>query len=226
MKESVYIPYEKQIETRVNRMCGAAALAMVYRSFGLTVTQTEIWNNISTPDSRGGRFAKTSVLCQDALGRGLKSIIVKAKDPIRVLHICDKNSVRAILNLRLRSRSVLGHFTVLVRITSKSITCHDPKYGPYRRTSKKNLLDLWLPNTSDCEIGGNILVVLTNKYLTKYICPSCSTEIPDSIECYNPKCRKIIPLQPGNILGCVNYYCPERTWHLIFCPYCESWISP
>ena len=226
MVEKFYIPYEKQEDTRLNRMCGAAALAMVYHSLGLTITQSEIWKNISTPDNCGGRFVKTSVLCQDALKHGLKSMIIKAKDPLRILHICYRNSVRAILNLRLRPESALGHFTVLVRITGKYVTCHDPQYGPYKRTSQKNLLDLWLPNTSDCEIGGNTLVALTDKHLSQYICPACNTEIPDSIQCYNPRCRRIIPLQPGNLLGCVNYSCPERTWQLIFCPYCENWISP
>lgn len=226
MRKNINIPFEKQEETYLNRMCGAAALVMVYRSFGLTVTQSEIWNNISTLDSHGGRFARTSVLCQDALKRGLKSIIVKARDPLSVLHICSVNSLRAIMNHRLRSGSPLGHFTVLVDITSKSVVYHDPQYGPYRRIANKNLLNLWLPKTNYCEIGGNILIALTNKHLSKYTCPSCSTVIPETIRCFNPMCGKTISLQPGNILGCVNYYCPERTWQLIFCPYCESWISP
>lgn len=226
VKESFNIPYERQQDTHINRMCGAAALAMVYRSLGLTVAQSEIFNKISIPDNRGGRFVKTSDLCQDALKRGLKSMIIKANDPLRLLNICSKNSVRAILNHRLRPKSSLGHFTVFVDIARNFVVYHDPQYGPLRKINSKNLLNLWLPNASDCEIGGYILVVLTNHYLSKYTCPSCNTEIPDSIQCYNPECRKDIPLQPGNILGCVNYYCPERAWQLIFCPYCESFILP
>lgn len=226
MRNKYNIPYEKQEEAHLNRMCGAAALAMVYRSFGLTVTQSEIWSGISTPDSRGGRFARTSVLCRDALGRGLKSMIVKAKDPLSVLHICSANSLRAILNHRLRSGSSLGHFTVLVNITRSFVVCHDPQFGPYRKITNNRLLDLWLPKTGYCEIGGNILIALTNRHLSRHTCRLCRTEIPDSIRCFNPRCGKTICLQPGNILGCVNEYCPERTWQLIFCPYCESWISP
>lgn len=52
------IRYQKQLDTVENRMCGAAALCMVYDSFGIKTTQLEIWPRISVPDSQGNMLQK------------------------------------------------------------------------------------------------------------------------------------------------------------------------
>ena len=46
-------PYERQGDPTSNRMCGAAALCMVYGSFGATWTQAELWPRIGRRDAGG-----------------------------------------------------------------------------------------------------------------------------------------------------------------------------
>ena len=46
------IPYEKQADPQTGRMCGAACLSMVYRSFGKEVPQAEIWQAIAKQNGR------------------------------------------------------------------------------------------------------------------------------------------------------------------------------
>ena len=45
--ELAAIPYERQEDVDGNRMCGAAALCMVYRSFGVACTQADVWHAVA-----------------------------------------------------------------------------------------------------------------------------------------------------------------------------------
>jgi len=206
-------------------MCGAAALCMVYDSFGIKTTQLEIWPGISVPDSQGNMFAKTHLLCSNALEHGLHSIIFRAKDPWGVLKLCPDNSIRAILIHRPDVNSILGHFTVLVDVTSRFVTLHDPQLGPYRKIDRNKMLDLWLKKGNNCEIGNNVLIAISNNDSGLTSCRLCGTAIPKSTRCPNQECSKDIPLQPLDIVGCMDDACPGRTWKHIICPYCDSPLS-
>lgn len=213
----MYIPYERQQETGRNRMCGAAALSMVYHSLGLTCTQTELWPRIAVTDRQGTCFAMTYLLCQNALQLGLHAVTIRAKDPLRILQICSGYSIRAILNHRLKSNSPLGHYTVLVDITSQHVIVHDPQFGQSRRITNADLLNLWQPSD---EITGKILIALTDTKSSINVCSRCGATIAESISC--TKCNRRIPLQPVVALGCLKDSCPERTWEHIICPYCDA----
>src|SRR5438445_299852 len=91
------IPYEEQADRRA---CGAASLCMVYRSFGLACSQPEVWARVARPGPREIPRSNTHQLCADALGLGLAALTLRARDPWRVLELCVRNSVRAILNYR------------------------------------------------------------------------------------------------------------------------------
>lgn len=215
--------YEMQKSAETNRMCGAAALSMVYRSLGKTISQSEIWPRIAKPDSHGTMYSRSYLLCADALNQGFHSIIIKAKDPVNVLKLCNDNSVRVILNHRLRPDSSLGHYTVLFDISSRFVIVNDPQFGPKRKILHQVIRDLWLPKGDNCEITGNILIAISKKPCDKTNCCLCNAIIPDSIEC--PNCNKHIPLQPKSILGCVRKSCSERTWTRIFCSSCSEGLS-
>ena len=48
---AVDIPYVRQNDPTSNRMCGAAALCMVYRAFGVACTQDEVWPLVTSPNA-------------------------------------------------------------------------------------------------------------------------------------------------------------------------------
>ena len=221
------IRYQKQLDTTKNRMCGAAALCMVYDSLGIKTSQLEIWPKISTQDLQGNMFAKTYLQCSNALEHGLHSIIVRAKDPWGILKLCTDNSIRAILIHRPNAISTSGHSTVLVDVTSRFVTLHDPELGPHRKIDRNKMLGLWLKKGNICEIEDNVLIAISNKDSGRTSCKHCGTAIPKSTRCPNQECNKDIPLQPLEIVGCVDDACPGRTWKHIICPYCDnplSWI--
>lgn len=206
-------------------MCGAAALWMVFRSFSILSSQENIWPNISVPDTQGRRFAKTYRICAYALKQNLAAIALKAKDPIQVLNLCHKHSIRVILNHRLNRSSSEGHYTVLVDITDKHVTINDPQYGEGRKYSFGKLLELWqpLPDVPHNEITGNFLIAISNTTQNQTACVTCHTGIPLDTLC--PHCHNSIPLRPAAALGCVVNTCPEQTWLAIDCPYCDKLIS-
>jgi hypothetical protein len=220
------IRYQKQLDLPGNRMCGAAALCMVYDSLGIKTSQQEIWPGISVRDFQGNKYAKTYLMCADALKRGLNGMIIQAKDPWAVLKLCTDDSIRAILIHRLNVDSTLGHFTVLVDVTSRFVTLHDPELGPYRKIDRNKMLSLWLKTGNNCEIEDNVLIAISNKDDSERTsCKLCGTAVPKSTQCPNQKCNKDIPLRPLDIVGCMDDACPGRTWRHIICPYCDTPLS-
>src|ERR1700722_14733148 len=94
------IPFEKQSDPETTRMCGAACLSMVYRSFGKEVPQAEIWPAISKPNRFGGVSSITHLMAQDAINRGFSAVAIQARHPLQVLRLCRETGTRAILNHR------------------------------------------------------------------------------------------------------------------------------
>ena len=75
--EVAAITYERQQDADGNRMCGAAALCMVYRFFGVECTQAEVWKAVAG----GTRSARTRLICVDSLQRGFDALIVRREFP-------------------------------------------------------------------------------------------------------------------------------------------------
>ncbi len=213
------IPYEAQHDMTSNRMCGAAALSMVYRSLGVHYPQQEIWNAIATPDPQGALYAKTYRMTQDALNRGFLAMAVRAHDPLHMLALCKERSIRAILNHRLAEDSPLGHYTVLADIANDAVILHDPQFGPSRPVPKQQILELWRPNSLYPEITGNMLIAIVRTQGSKAPCLTCGHAIPQNFRC--AQCGMPIDLQPAEVLGCYRVNCDARMWRGIICPYCD-----
>ena len=216
------IPYERQGDPTSNRMCGAAALCMVYRSFGLSTSQAELAPRLRQPGAPGNSSARTHLLAQDALSRGLGAVVLRARDPDRSLRQVQHLPVRLILNHRLRRDSASGHFSVLVRVGEHEAVVHDPQRGPNTRLSLDELTELWRPLAGPSEISGNVFVAVTAARTAPARCPTCAATLPDAVSC--PACRKPFPLHPAAILGCMDRACAGRTWDVLFCPYCDTGV--
>jgi hypothetical protein len=215
------IPYESQSELGGNRACGAACLSMVYRSFGKEVPQSEIWATIAKPNRHGVVSSTTHLMTQDALTRGFAAIAIQARYPLQVLRLCRDSGVRVILNHRTRPDGPSGHYSVLAALEERDVVLHDPAYGPSRRISHSELLELWQPRFQDSEIVGNVLIAVAAPPVPEApACEFCHTSLPSAIGC--PACRKPVPIVPGAPLGCVNTACIARIWNFICCPFCDS----
>jgi len=220
----VMIPYEKQADTKSTRMCGAACLAMVYRSFGKEVTQEEIWPAISKVNRFGSLASTTHLMTQHALGKELAAVAFQARHPIQALRLCREAGARAILNHRPEPNSPNGHYSVMVDLDSKNVYLHDPYYGPARGVSHDDLLDLWQPKFARSEIVGGVLIAIAEAPKPVPPCQFCRTPFPATIEC--PNCRKPVGLKPATVLGCMNENCIARMWNYINCPFCDfMWNS-
>ncbi len=201
-----------------HRTCGAAALAMVYGSLGLSVAQEEIWRDVARPDARGSRDAKTHLLAGDALRRGLAAVCIEASDPWAALRAIAATGVRIVLNLRLRAGSPLGHFSVLVGIGPEAAVLHDPAAGPNRQIARDALLELWRPSEGECEATGHVLVGVGRVERGEAACAECSRPIPRTAAC--PLCGERNALRPAAALGCLHTKCPLRLWRHVFCTGC------
>jgi hypothetical protein len=213
------IPYEKQSDPQSNRTCGAACLSMVYRSLGKEVPQAEIWPAIAKSNKLGSLSSTTHLMAQDALNRGFSAVAIQARHPLQVLRLCRESNIRGILNHRLQPDSPAGHYTVLVDIDDKNVLLHDPFFGPSRRLSYAELLDLWQPRFPNSEIVGHVFLGIAAEVPAAPACQFCHTDRPVAVEC--PRCKKPVGLQPSMVLGCMNDSCIARMWNYLCCPACD-----
>lgn len=216
--EPASILFVPQLAKAGQRTCGAAALAMVYGSLGLSVAQEEIWREVAQPDARGTRDARTHLLAANALRRGLAAVCLEASGPWAALRAMAAAGVRIVLNLRLRAGSPLGHFSVLVGIGEEAAILHDPAAGPDRRIARGDLLELWKPAEGECESTGHVLVGVGRVERGEAACPECSRPIPGAAAC--PRCGAGNSLRPAAALGCLHSECPRRLWRRVFCTGC------
>jgi hypothetical protein len=212
-------PYEKQGDFPANRMCGAAALSMVYGSFAKPISQAELWKAVSKHNRFASLAAATHLIVQDALKRGFAALAVQAVSPLLMLRICRDQGIRVILNHRLKEEAPTGHFSVLLDIDEKQVALHDPQFGPSHRVSHAELLQLWRPRFLNAEISGNVLIGIAAMPDSPPPCQLCKVEIPPSVLC--AQCNKPVPLRPSALLGCVTAGCPARLWNYVCCPSCD-----
>ena len=213
------IPYESQSQTENNRMCGAACLSMVYRSLGKEVPQSEIWEKIAKVNRFGSLASTTHLMVADALSRGFDAVAIRARHPLFTLRLCRDAGIRVILNHRFHPDvAAAGHYSVLVDISEREVTLHDPYFGPSRRLSDEKLLRLWEPGPSS-EITGQTLIAIAPRQPEAAACEICQTPIPAAIIC--PQCRKPVPLRPATSIGCLGEACVVRRWMNVCCPACD-----
>jgi hypothetical protein len=220
---SLAIPYEKQVDLQNGRMCGAAALSMVYRSYAKSVAQAEVWPHIAKHNRFGSLTAATHLITKDALKRGFAALAIQTANPLMVLRRCQDHGIRVILNHRLQEEVATGHYTVLVDIDDDSVLLHDPYYGPSRHVAHANLLDLWRPRYLNAEIAGNVLIGIAPEGEALPACSLCGAAIPPHVSC--PRCGEAVPLQPAALLGCLGAECPGRMWRHIYCPFCDHALA-
>lgn len=220
MAARLELPYERQVNTLSPRMCGAAALCMVYRSFGLACSQEEVWPAIALPAAESDPCARTYLLCADALRRGFAALTLQARYALPLLQVALEQEVRVIVNHRQGLNAAAGHYSVVVALDEEGVAIHDPWLGPARWFEQAEWLKLWRPGRWNREVSGNLAVYIGADSAAAARCPSCQSVIPVQVAC--PTCRKDIPLRPSIVLGCMDSNCPARMWDLLFCPWCDA----
>jgi hypothetical protein len=212
------IPYEKQANAQNSRTCGAACLSMVYRSLGKEVPQPEIWAAIAKVNRFGSLASTTHLMVSDALKRGFDAVAIKARHPIFALRCLRDTNIRVILNHRLGLDQPTGHYSVLVDVGDRHVTLHDPYFGPSRRMTHGELMQLWEPGVNT-EIAGEMLIAIAPRQTEAAACEICQTPIPSAVAC--PQCGKPVGLRPATGIGCVGQACVVRRWLQVCCPFCD-----
>jgi hypothetical protein len=210
------IPFEAQAEPRG---CGAACLAMIYRSLGRTVPQADIWPRIARRNAFGSVASTTHLMACDAIERGNTAVIVQTRDKIESLRVCSEAGCRTILALRLAPNASAGHYVVLLDVTPRTVALHDPLAGPGRVLPHDELLALWDKPVVPSEMGGGVLIAIGPKEPGEVSCGYCRSPVPEAITC--PSCREPVGLRPLAAVGCVAASCPGRLWAGVCCPKCN-----
>lgn len=207
------VVYERQIN---DRACGAAALAMAYRTFGIQIAQEDVWRRLS-PDGTGIR---TQQIVADARKNGLHALALQARSPWDALRRCIDSSLLVIVNHRPNRSSSLGHFSVVSAIADDYLFLHDPNDGPDRVVPQSRFLEMWSRESYQSQIAGQALVAIGERSTSDdWKCRRCAADIRPTIECSS--CRTIYAPEPFAAIGCMRLSCTERTWLRIFCPDCD-----
>jgi hypothetical protein len=210
------VPFERQNDPAT---CGAAALAMVYRSFNIDRRQEQIWPAIASRSALGKWCARAQSLVADAGRCGLHALVVQARDPWVIPALCLDHAVRVILNHASDPTTGAGHFSVLRALTLEHIVLHDPDVGPDRMVTRDEFLRLWNPRAPRREILDQVLIAIADEASSLGPCPLCSATAGDEFVC--PGCRQTVVVQPLVVLRCLTNWCPMRAWEQVFCPNCD-----
>ena len=204
------IPYEAQ-EDRWK--CGPASLAMVYRSFGLTVRQADLW-----PESKGMLPER---IARHAQEWGFATVLLRAARPWELLQDCFAKQLRVIVIHRMTFGGTGWHASVLRGLNESEIVLHDPGRGPDRQLSRADFLALWGPSLWSLLATGFLLVAISRDTVTDLLCP-CGQQLPELVPC--PRCGRSIPWQPGTVLGC-GKACSARHWSALYCTSCVDYVT-
>lgn len=206
-------------------MCGAACLVMVFRSFNITCSQSDLWGKIKFPDGKGGFYGKSHKLCLVSFQNNLYSLCLRVKDPIKTLKLCHEYSLRVILGHRPNESSMEGHFTTFTKIQGDSVYVNDPELGASGGRGKelKSSEILKLMDGSGNELPKNLLLIISDQSFDNFQCLTCSIPVASSINC--PQCSNQIVLQPAKVFGCLVPTCPSSMVEELVCPYCDNRLS-
>ena len=174
--------YEPQLG---ERRCGAAALVMVYRSFGRIADQETVWNELQSYSAEKTR-TRTFHLARNALEHGLSAVVVRIRNPMAFLLAENFPEVRVISVCRIHRDSGLGHFSLFLGMDSETQTgsLHDPQFGPNRLVDITEFLELWTPRGTNDEITKNIAVLIAETQTVPTVCSACAqTFYLDPIRC-------------------------------------------
>jgi hypothetical protein len=160
------------------------------------------------------------MLCADALRRGFAAVTLQVRQALDLLRAALDQEVRVIVNHRPGLNSPGGHYSVVVAMDAEGLAFHDPWLGPARWLDQAEWLKLWRPGWANREVRGNLAVFIGPHATESLRCRMCERVVPPQLPC--PTCRKQISLRPGFVLGCLDFSCPERTWDLLFCPWCDA----
>jgi hypothetical protein len=160
------------------------------------------------------------LICADALGRGFAAMTLQVRHGLRSLRAALKREIRVIVHHRQSLNSRWGHYSVLLGIDDEGVCLHDPLLGPAKWLDHAEWLKLWCSGNGNREVRGNLAVFIGPRDDGAARCRSCDCAVPQDVAC--PTCQKAIPLRPSAVLGCKDSVCPERTWDLLFCPWCDA----
>lgn len=184
---NMMIPFEFQSRPD---SCGAAALAIVYRSFGIKTNQEIVFHET-------GRSRRMVRLASHTRKTGFQSIIVQWKDGWKGICAARRAcpDAQVILNHRLFADSGHGHYSVVSDLLPENdiIIVHDPMFGPGRYWDRGVLERLW--EIAGGEIRGRAALLVAKpvdrEAVTRH-CPHCRTPVAENlVELVSSFCERL-----------------------------------
>jgi predicted double-glycine peptidase len=164
------VPFVQQMD---DNSCGAAALEMVYRYFGIKdVSQEEIYEKYKKlePHNTGNFRLDTESLVADAQNHGFRSdwkkLDLSSKDYVfQALSLLVENDILVIVCQQFTEEDkIIGHFRVVVGVNDGKIILHDPHPkigGPNLEWSVDKFINLW--EETGLNVVGGVYIYIHNK---------------------------------------------------------------
>ena len=176
MKELTSIKLIKQPKNSL--YCGAACINMVQNFYDKdNVGLEEVWNYISDKSPYGRRYCKTYKMGMYLEKRQLLTSIIRFNELDIILKYCKEKRIPGILNIHSFENKKLGHFVLFINYNDGVVIIRDPENEKRVAVKISELEELFIKNTDNNEIGGNI-IILTSKNTennSHQICIKCNS---------------------------------------------------
>jgi hypothetical protein len=218
---------------------GPCALAMALRALGWDLTPVEIWNEVrvgevpeAEQDAPGGQ-STLSRLTLYAQKHGFQAVIVRGG--LGSVQGLLGRGVQVVAAVRTAEQLWAAGAKLLLEITEREVTFHDPLNGP-RRTLPRDEFEKLL--TAHHQHPGHCFILVASRAQGVMLdlealggfsnpqlqCPSCSA-IPPEMTYTCEDCRQTFRHGPGFPLGCPNPRCPTGYWSFVRCVACGEEVT-
>ncbi len=134
------VPYLAQTED----LCGGASLAMVFRYWGDTSVEPQVFLPLVDRSGHADGGIRTTALRQAAADRGWQATaLAPASDPFATTETEIDRGHPLIALIEVRPR--IYHYVVIVGLTPAAVVVHDPAAAPYSAITREEFERRWAP---------------------------------------------------------------------------------
>ena len=162
-------------------LCGAANAKMVMNYFFSDSDDIyNIYQQVTAISTMGRRYNANYLIAQYLEKNKLNVSMIRFSDLEAILNYCEKNQTPAIMNIQVETDPLLGHLILFTgyKVDEDIVRILDPENISRTSIQFKTLSDSFIKISDNAEIGGNIMILASDKLKSKqkFICKNCKKE--------------------------------------------------
>lgn len=225
------VPLKRQNESMT---CGAACLEMVFRYYGVEITENDIASETKIQSPETDRvYIRTAHLVHFAITRGFSAFHCCMTNTNELQKILDLEMPIIVLQRHSIEDQSFAHFRVVTGIENEHFIINDPEKDEEQMISKEEFYKLWKRQMNGENVQENMFILIYPKSKqiehTNFTYDALQFKKCSNDSCNDPIQTKILSFkcyscnlefnhkQIGIPFGCPNVACKKKYWTIYNC---------